>query len=89
MKSGAVIEDENGKKVPAPDSVAAWANARGVNVMAAEGLYSKLGRVFRLPYVVENPASDGIGEIIKALEAGQHVVALLRHVSRATWIICW
>lgn len=73
MKSGAVIEDENGKKVPAPDSVAAWANARGVNVMAAEGLYSKLGRVFRLPYVVENPASDGIGEIIKALEAGQHV----------------
>ncbi len=74
MKNGAVIEDDNGKKIPAPDSVAAWANSAGVNVMAAEGLHSKLGRVFHLPYVVERPASDGVGEIIKALEAGQHVV---------------
>jgi len=37
-------------------------------------LYSKLGRVFRLPYVVEQPAADSIGEVIKHLEAGQHVV---------------
>jgi hypothetical protein len=74
MKSGAVMEDENGKKFPAPGSVAAWANSAGVNVMAAEGLHSKLGRVFHLPYVVEKPAADSIGEIIKALEAGQHVV---------------
>jgi len=74
MKNGAVIEDDNGKKIPAPESVAAWANSVGVNVMAAEGLHSKLGRVFHLPYVVERPASDGVGEIIKALEAGQHVV---------------
>jgi hypothetical protein len=74
MRNGAVIEDENGKKIPAPNSVAAWANTRGVNVMAAEGLHSKLGRVFRLPYIVENPASDGVSEIVKALEAGQHVV---------------
>ncbi len=74
MKSGAVIEDEKGKKIPAADSVAAWANAAGVNVMAAEGLHSKLGRVFRLPYVVEQPAADSVAEIIKALEVGQHVV---------------
>ena len=74
MKSGAMIEDESGKKFPAPDSVAAWANTAGVNVMAAEGLYSKLSRVFHLPYVVEKPAADSVGEIIKALEAGQHVV---------------
>jgi hypothetical protein len=74
LKSGAVIETEDGKKVPAPDSVAAWANSAGVNVMAAEGLHSKLGRVFRQPYIVEKPAADSIGEIIKALEAGQHVV---------------
>ncbi len=75
MKNGTVVEDpETGKKIPAPDSVAAWANAHGVHVMAAEGLHSKLGRVFRLPYLVENPASDGIKEIVKALEAGQHVV---------------
>jgi hypothetical protein len=74
MKSGATIPDENGKMIPAGDSVAAWANSCGVNVMAAEGLHSKLGRVFRLPYVVERPAADSVSEIIKALEAGQHVV---------------
>jgi hypothetical protein len=74
MRNGAVIEDEGGKKIPAPDSVAAWANTAGVNVMAAEGLYSKLGRLFRLPYVVGRPAADSVGEIIKTLEAGQHVV---------------
>jgi uncharacterized protein len=74
MKSGAVIETEDGKKVPAPGSVAEWANRQGVNVMAAEGLYSKLGRVFRLPYIVERPAADSLGEVIKALEAGQHII---------------
>lgn len=74
MRTGAVIEDESGKKIPAPGSVASWANSAGVNVMAAEGLHSKLGRLFRAPYVVENPATDTVGEIIKSLEAGQHVV---------------
>ncbi len=74
MKVGSVIENEDGKKVPAPDSVAAWANSAGVNVMAAEGLRSKLQRVFNLPYVCENPAGNGIEEIIKTLESGQHVV---------------
>ncbi len=74
MKLGAMIESDDGKKIPAPDSVAAWADEAGVNRMAAEGLHSKLGRVFRLPYVVEKPAADSVGEIIKALEAGQHIV---------------
>ena len=74
MKIGAVIETEEGKKVPAPDSVAAWANQEGVNVAAAEGLRSKMNRVFDLPYVVPNPAMDSVGEIIKALDAGQHVI---------------
>jgi energy-coupling factor transporter ATP-binding protein EcfA2 len=74
MKVGSVIENEDGKRVPAPDSVAAWANSAGVNVMAAEGLRSKMQRVFNLEYVCENPAGNGIEEIIKALEAGQHVV---------------
>jgi hypothetical protein len=74
MKSGAVIEPEEGKRVPAPDSVAAWANHAGINVMAAEGLHSKLGRVFRAPYIQDQPAADGIKEIVKLLQAGQHVV---------------
>lgn len=74
MRNNAYIEDESGKKIPAPDSVAAWANQVGVNVMAAEGLHSKLGRLFHLPYIVENVAADTVGEIIKALDGGQHVI---------------
>ena len=74
MKVGAFIETEDGKKIPHPESVAAWANENGVNVMAAEGLHNKLRRLFNKPYIVERPASNGINEIIKALDAGQHVV---------------
>ncbi|HSO26789.1 MAG TPA: ATP-binding protein [Anaerolineales bacterium] len=74
MRNGAKIETEDGKKVAAADSVEAWANTAGVNVMAAEGLHNKLRRVFNAEYIVERPAADSVGEIIKALEAGQHVV---------------
>jgi DNA helicase HerA-like ATPase len=56
--------------------------------MAAEGLHSKLGRVFRLPYVVENPASDSIGEVIRSLEAGKHVVLSFgRHESDLDYLL--
>jgi uncharacterized protein len=70
------IEDERGrvKRVPHPDSVAAWAHANGVNVMAAEALQDKLRRLFDKAYIVENPASEGLAQIIQALESGQHVV---------------
>lgn len=75
MKVGSVIEDEEtGKKVPAPDSVAFWARQAGINEMAAEGLHSKLQRVFHLDYIVEKPAADAISEITKSLQAGKHVV---------------
>jgi len=75
MVNGAVIEDpESGKKIPAPDSVAFWARQAGINEMAAEGLHSKLGRLFNKPYILEKPAADSVGEIIKALEAGQPVI---------------
>lgn len=74
LKTNVLIETEEGKKMPAPGSVEAWAREAGVHEMAAAGLHSKLGRVFRLPYIVEQPASDGISEIIKALDAGQHIV---------------
>jgi hypothetical protein len=88
MRSGATIETDDGKKIPAPDSVAYWANRAGVNVMAAEGLHSKLGRVFNLPYVVDHPAADTVSEIIKALEAGQHVVLSFgRHESDLDYLL--
>src|SRR5574340_957608 len=37
-----VITTEDGKKVPAPGSVAAWANGHAANVMAAQDLHGKL-----------------------------------------------
>ena len=71
-----MIEDEKGKKkeVPAEGSVAAWADANGANVMAAEALHDKLRRLFNKPYIVEKPAADSVSQIIAALEGGKHVV---------------
>jgi DNA helicase HerA-like ATPase len=74
LVQGKTVEDENGKTVPANGSVEYWARQAGVNELAATGLHSKMGRVFGRKYVVEKPASNVLGEIIKALEAGQHVV---------------
>ena len=72
------VPDEKGtrsvKRVPHPESVAAWADANGVNVMAAEALHDKLRRLFGKPYIVEKPAADSVKNIIDALENGQHVV---------------
>ena len=78
MRVGAkeeIVDENTGKvkRVPAPDSVEAWANETGTNVMAAEGLHNKLRRVFNKPYIVDHPASDTVQQIIDALAAGQHV----------------
>jgi len=74
LKHGATIQDETGKTIPAPDSVAAWANENGIHPAAAEGLHSKLNRVFNRAYIAENPAADTLEEIIKTLDAGRHVI---------------
>jgi len=74
LRPGAVIEDDDGKRIPAPDSVEAWADRSGVHPEAAKGLHSKMGPLFRRSYIIENPASDTVSEIIKALDAGQHIV---------------
>lgn len=70
------VEDEKGKvkPVPHPESVAAWANEAGVNVMAAEALHDKLRRLFDKGYIVEKPAADSVAEIVKSLEGGKHVI---------------
>ena len=70
------VEDDKGKtkKVPHPNSVAAWAGANGVNVVAAEALHDKLRRLFGKPYIVEKSAADSVREITQSLENGQHVV---------------
>ena len=74
MKVGATIETEDGKRIPAPDSVAFWANQNGVNVMAAEGLRGKMDRLFKREYIVERPAGEALSEIIQHLERGVNVV---------------
>jgi hypothetical protein len=69
-------EDDKGKlvKKPHPDSVAAWANENGVNLMAAEGLHDKIRRLFDTAYIIDKPAVDSVSEIIKTLEDGKHVI---------------
>jgi hypothetical protein len=74
MRAGATIETEEGKTIPAPDSVEAWALRAGVNQSAAVALHGKLNRLYNKPYIVDKPAADTLGEIIRSLEAGKHVV---------------
>jgi len=74
MRSNATVEGEDGKKTPAPDSVAAWAYQAGIHPAAAEGLHSKLNRVFQKPYINPDPAADTLTEMIKQLESGKHIV---------------
>ncbi|MBN2256286.1 MAG: ATP-binding protein [Anaerolineaceae bacterium] len=74
MKPGSVIQGEDGKRMPAPDSVETWALENNVNSLAATSLHNKMTRLFHLPYIVEQPAANGLNEIIKALQNGQHIV---------------
>lgn len=75
MHPGAVIKDEDGKSIPAPDSVEAWANQANVNIMAAVALHSRLfHNLYEKPYIVEKPAVDSLKQIIDCLEVGQHIV---------------
>jgi hypothetical protein len=68
------LDDDSGKRVPAEGSVAAWAEGAGVHPNAAEALHSKLRRLFNAPYIVEQPASNALQQMIENLDNGQHVV---------------
>ena len=77
MVVGSVIETDDGKKTPAPDSVAYWARQAGVNETAAEGLRSKLTRVFNRKYILpdeEKAPLNSLHEIIELLKNGKDVV---------------
>ena len=74
LKQGAVIEGDDGKKIPAPGSVAAWADQHGVNTNAAEALHQKLGRLFNKSYISENPPGQPLQDMIRYLEQGKHIV---------------
>ena len=72
--AGAYENDENGKQVPAEGSVAAWANEVGVHVKSAEALRRKLGVLMNRKYLVAEPASNALDNIINNLQEGRHVV---------------
>lgn len=74
MRVHAKVENEEGKLVPAPDSVEAWALGAGVHPGAAEALHSKLRRLFNAEYIVEEPAANALQQMIDNLDNGQHVV---------------
>jgi hypothetical protein len=74
MRVHAYVEDDDGKRVPAPDSVEAWANGAGVHPLAAEALHSKLRRLFNASYIVEQPAGNALQQMIENLDHGQHIV---------------
>jgi DNA helicase HerA-like ATPase len=74
MRVNAFNINEEGKRVPAPDSVAFWAEGAGVNTSAAEALHDKLRRLFNAPYIVEEPAGKALQQMVDNLDHGQHVV---------------
>jgi len=77
MVVGSVLETDDGKKTPAPNSVAFWAKQAGVNETAAEGLRSKLTRVFNRKYILpdeEKAPLNSLHEIIELLKNGKDVV---------------
>jgi len=79
MVVGSVIETDDGKKIPAPDSVAYWAKQAGINEFAAEGLRSKLNRVFNRRYIIPADQSgssplNSLREVIESLKAGKDIV---------------
>ena len=71
---GKMDYDEDGKSYPSDDSIEGWARSSNIHPEAAKALHSKLKRVFRLDYVKNNPASNGLNDIINSLKAGKHVV---------------
>lgn len=74
MRVNAYDLDEEGKRIPAADSVEAWANEAGVHPRAAEALHSKLRRLFNASYVVETPAGNALNQMIENLDHGHHIV---------------
>ncbi|MGB8252892.1 MAG: ATP-binding protein [Anaerolineaceae bacterium] len=74
LSPGSTILNDEGKRIPAPDSVETWALNNNVNMLAASSLHNKMSRLFHLSYIVQQPAANGLNEIIKALENGQNIV---------------
>lgn len=68
-------KDENGNSFYPDGSLEGWAESAGVHPEAVKGLHSRLNnRVKGLKYLVEKPASDGVSQIVNALQNGYGVI---------------
>jgi hypothetical protein len=67
-------KDEAGNSFYPDGSLEGWAESAGVHPEAAKGLHGRLSRVKKLSYLVEKPASDGVSQIVDALQNGQSVI---------------
>ena len=75
MQPGLVIETDDGKKIPAPNSPAGWARSAGIHESSAEALHrSLLRRLGDRDYLVRDPAMDAVEAVVDQLENGRHVV---------------
>ena len=74
METGSTEQDENGKSVPAPNSVEFWANGSNVHPKSALALHQKLGRLQDKAYLTAAASTKGLDDIIENLENGRHVV---------------
>jgi hypothetical protein len=75
LEPGAVdIDPETGRSSPAENSVAAWARQNNVQEKAAEALHRRLATIANRPYVVEQPTSDAVTEIVNKLESSRHII---------------
>ena len=72
--AGAYETGEDGKQYATEDSVAAWANEVGVHVKSAEALRRKLGVLMNRKYLVAEPATNALDQMINNLQEGRHVV---------------
>jgi hypothetical protein len=74
LEPGATVFNEEGKSVPAPNSVEEWARSNNVHDAAARMLHNRLGLIYDRPYIVEQPAGSAVRAIVEQLEHGRHVI---------------
>jgi hypothetical protein len=75
MESKPKQKGEDGNPFYPNGSIEEWAESAGIHIEAAKALHSRLRRkLFELSYVVEKSTTDGVGQIVNALQAGKSVI---------------
>ncbi len=77
LEIGATEEiEENGKvkRVPAENSVEAWAKRVGVHPESAKAMHRRLQLLFDREYIAADPPVNTLSQIIEDLKAGHHII---------------